>query len=175
MNVQTWKWGLETHFAICLKSGSCILTNCAGSMTSRISSISPRNITLNWILVNWFVNKKNHIWLPLSVSTFWARISASLWWLALWVWRPFPGTALHSRPAGRGTGTGIAPYAVGWELYRETVCVRPWVGVRSRWWCCPESLGAHPRRWSAPSRKWTCNHCRFCWDMPAWTRDRLDA
>ena len=41
----TWKWGLETHFAICLNKGSWILTNCAGSMTSRISSISPKNIT----------------------------------------------------------------------------------------------------------------------------------
>ena len=41
----TWKWGLETHLAICLKSGSWILTNCAGSITSKISSISPRNIT----------------------------------------------------------------------------------------------------------------------------------
>lgn len=40
----TWKCGLETHFAICLKSGSMIFTNCGGSMTSRISSISPKNI-----------------------------------------------------------------------------------------------------------------------------------
>lgn len=41
----TWKCGLETHLEICLKSGSWILTNCVGSMTSRISSSSPRNIT----------------------------------------------------------------------------------------------------------------------------------
>ena len=44
---QTWKCGLETHLAICLKSGSMIFWNCEGSMTSRISSISPRNITYN--------------------------------------------------------------------------------------------------------------------------------
>lgn len=40
----TWKCGLETHLAICLKSGSIILTNCGGSITSNISSISPKNI-----------------------------------------------------------------------------------------------------------------------------------
>ncbi len=43
--VFTWKWGLDTHLAICLKSSSWILTNWAGSITSRISSNSPRNIT----------------------------------------------------------------------------------------------------------------------------------
>ena len=47
----TWKWGLETHLAICLKRGSWILTNWAGSITSRISSISPRNIT--WTMLSW--------------------------------------------------------------------------------------------------------------------------
>ena len=41
----TWKWGLETQRATCLKRGSWIFTNWEGSMTSRISSISPRNIT----------------------------------------------------------------------------------------------------------------------------------
>ncbi len=42
---QTWKWGLDTHLASCLKSGSITLTNSDGSMTSRISSSSFRNIT----------------------------------------------------------------------------------------------------------------------------------
>lgn len=42
---QTWKWGLETHFASCLKSGSMIFLNCSGSMMSRISSTSPKNMT----------------------------------------------------------------------------------------------------------------------------------
>ena len=41
----TWKWGLETHLASCLNSGSMTLTNSEGSMTSRISSSSLRNIT----------------------------------------------------------------------------------------------------------------------------------
>lgn len=41
----TWKWGLDTQRATCLKRGSWIFTNCEGSITSRISSISPRNIT----------------------------------------------------------------------------------------------------------------------------------
>lgn len=41
----TWKWGLDTQRATCLKRGSWIFTNWEGSMTSRISSISPRNIT----------------------------------------------------------------------------------------------------------------------------------
>lgn len=41
----TWKCGLETHRAIFLKSGSITFWNWAGSITSRISSISPRNIT----------------------------------------------------------------------------------------------------------------------------------
>lgn len=41
----TWKWGLEMQAAICLKSGSWIRMNWDGSITSRISSISPRNIT----------------------------------------------------------------------------------------------------------------------------------
>ncbi|TNN59376.1 hypothetical protein EYF80_030391 [Liparis tanakae] len=42
---QQQRCGLETHLEICLKSGSWIFTNCVGSMTSRISSSSPRNIT----------------------------------------------------------------------------------------------------------------------------------
>lgn len=41
----TWKWGLDTQRATCLKRGSWIFTNWEGSMTSRISSISPKNIT----------------------------------------------------------------------------------------------------------------------------------
>lgn len=41
----TWKWGLETHLASCLKRGSCTLTNSEGSITSKISSSSLRNIT----------------------------------------------------------------------------------------------------------------------------------
>ena len=43
--VQTWKWDDETHLLICLKRGSTILRNSAGSMTSSSSSISPKNIT----------------------------------------------------------------------------------------------------------------------------------
>ncbi len=41
----TWKWGLEMQAAICLNRGSCTRINWDGSITSRISSISPRNIT----------------------------------------------------------------------------------------------------------------------------------
>lgn len=41
----TWKWGLEIQAAICLKRGSWTRMNWDGSITSRISSISPRNIT----------------------------------------------------------------------------------------------------------------------------------
>lgn len=41
----TWKWGLETHLASWRKSGSITLLNSEGSMTSRISSSSFRNIT----------------------------------------------------------------------------------------------------------------------------------
>ena len=41
----TWKWGLETHLASCRKRGSMIFTNSDGSMTSRISSNSFRNMT----------------------------------------------------------------------------------------------------------------------------------
>lgn len=41
----TWKWGLETHLASWRKSGSMTLLNSEGSMTSRISSSSFRNIT----------------------------------------------------------------------------------------------------------------------------------
>lgn len=41
----TWKWGLEIQAAICLKRGSWMRMNWDGSITSRISSISPRNIT----------------------------------------------------------------------------------------------------------------------------------
>lgn len=43
--IQTWKWGLATHLANCLASGSWIFWNWDGSMTSSISSISPRNMT----------------------------------------------------------------------------------------------------------------------------------
>lgn len=41
----TWKWGLETHLASWRKSGSITLLNSEGSMTSRISSSSFRNMT----------------------------------------------------------------------------------------------------------------------------------
>lgn len=41
----TWKWGLETHLASWRKRGSITLLNSEGSMTSRISSSSLRNIT----------------------------------------------------------------------------------------------------------------------------------
>lgn len=43
----TWKWGLEMQAEICLNRGSCTRINWDGSITSRISSISPRNIT--WV------------------------------------------------------------------------------------------------------------------------------
>lgn len=41
----TWKWGLDTHLASWRKSGSMTFTNSDGSITSRISSSSLRNIT----------------------------------------------------------------------------------------------------------------------------------
>lgn len=41
----TWKCGLDTHLASCLNKGSMTLTNSEGSMTSKISSSSLRNIT----------------------------------------------------------------------------------------------------------------------------------
>lgn len=41
----TWKCGLETHFANCLNRGVMTFWNSAGSITSRISSNSFRNIT----------------------------------------------------------------------------------------------------------------------------------
>ncbi len=41
----TWKCGLEMHLAICLKSGTMTLANSTGSITSRISSSSFRNMT----------------------------------------------------------------------------------------------------------------------------------
>ena len=51
LNLRTWKWGLETHRDSCLKRGSMTLVNWPGSMMSRISSISPRNITSLGLLV----------------------------------------------------------------------------------------------------------------------------
>lgn len=47
----TWKCGEDTQRATCLNKGSCILTNWLGSITSSISSISPRNITSFWLHV----------------------------------------------------------------------------------------------------------------------------
>lgn len=44
-NLHTWKWGLETHLANCRKRGSMIFTNSDGSITSKISSNSFKNIT----------------------------------------------------------------------------------------------------------------------------------
>lgn len=41
----TWKCGLETHFASCLNKGSMIFRNSVGSITSKISSSSLKNIT----------------------------------------------------------------------------------------------------------------------------------
>lgn len=91
----TWKCGLETHLEICLKSGSWILTNCVGSMTSRISSSSPRNITCSaveegqyqqhtrWLLLLlfWGFFAFSNKWAsPLFDCRFLARTSVSLWW-----------------------------------------------------------------------------------------------
>lgn len=43
--LRTWKWGLDTHLASCRKSGSMIFTNSDGSITSKISSNSFKNMT----------------------------------------------------------------------------------------------------------------------------------
>lgn len=42
---RTWKCGLATDLASCWKSGSWTLANSAGSMTSKISSTSFKNMT----------------------------------------------------------------------------------------------------------------------------------
>lgn len=87
--VLTWKCGLETHLEICLKSGSWILTNCVGSMTSRISSSSPRNITCTTTqrvtthTVHTHVTfkyKEKQRASPLFDCRFSASTSVSLWW-----------------------------------------------------------------------------------------------
>lgn len=41
----TWKWGLATDFASWLNKGSCTFANSLGSITSKMSSTSLRNIT----------------------------------------------------------------------------------------------------------------------------------
>lgn len=41
----TWKCELDTLLDICLNKGSSIFLNCVGSITSKISSISPKNMT----------------------------------------------------------------------------------------------------------------------------------
>ena len=102
----TWKWGLEIQAAICLKSGSWIRMNWDGSITSRISSISPRNITCTQTHASFFTTRHSHdTWWhmtqgirnrlhcyaglkdndwrnisPLSACRFLASISAALWW-----------------------------------------------------------------------------------------------
>ena len=43
--IDTWKCELATHLAICLNNGTCTAVNWVGSITSSISSISPKNIT----------------------------------------------------------------------------------------------------------------------------------
>lgn len=43
--LHTWKCGDDTHFANCLNNGSITFWNSAGSITSRISSSSFKNIT----------------------------------------------------------------------------------------------------------------------------------
>lgn len=76
-DVFTWKWGLEIQAAICLKSGSWTRMNWDGSITSRISSISPRNITWTHghantqIFYNWYIKDRNMApkmlrWIPLE-------------------------------------------------------------------------------------------------------------
>lgn len=42
---RTWKCGLDTHLASCRKRGSIIFTNSDGSITSKISSNSFKNMT----------------------------------------------------------------------------------------------------------------------------------
>ena len=44
-NECTWNCGLDTHLASWENNGCCILTNCWGSTTSKISSTSPKNHT----------------------------------------------------------------------------------------------------------------------------------
>ncbi len=59
----TWKWGLEMQAAICLNRGSCTRINWDGSITSRISSISPRNITWDHMTELYTVQTHYHIFL----------------------------------------------------------------------------------------------------------------
>lgn len=47
----TWKWGLATDFASWLKRGSWTFANSLGSITSKISSISFKNMTSLVLLV----------------------------------------------------------------------------------------------------------------------------
>ena len=47
----TWKWRLDTHREIWVNSCTCILINSCGSITSKISSISFKNITSLGLLV----------------------------------------------------------------------------------------------------------------------------
>jgi hypothetical protein len=44
-DIHTWKCGLATDFESWLNSGSCTFANSDGSMTSKISSTSFRNMT----------------------------------------------------------------------------------------------------------------------------------
>ena len=155
LEILTWKCGLETHLAICLKSGSWILTNWAGSITSRISSISPKNITLrklmfwehskqkakeNYLLLRTCLGPKlqeplDHLYKimwKLQLRRYETLITVILY-LQIPVqsgWRPFLEIEQHSRQAARDTGRDSAPADLNSE-HRKTcesiTCLDSWL------------------------------------------------
>ena len=67
--LSTWKCGLETQRASCWNKGFIIFLNSCGSITSRISSSSFRNMTCNVLLIDsyttyiadWVLTQKSYI------------------------------------------------------------------------------------------------------------------
>ena len=102
------------------KGGDKTFWNSAGSMTSRISSSSLRNITsLGLCTLGQYLTEKNSALMGATAFVWngWADCKvlfntvARTWWPVLSSLGPSPGTGLHSRQVGGGRLTGSAPCA----------------------------------------------------------------
>ena len=120
----TWKWGLETHLASCRNSGSMTLTNSDGSMTSRISSSSLRNITSLglWVLGQYLSRAVTACRETRAVESLEYGLDVWLWiWFGcmvmVWIWlgigAPFQTKRVVFDCVNQPQQRNIYPYSVG--------------------------------------------------------------
>ena len=111
----TWKCGLATDFASWLNNGSCTFANSPGSITSKISSTSLRNIT-SFVLftLGQYRNRPNT---TCVYNKHQFRILYDIGLLLLLGQHLFPGIVQCSMPVVDGTCSSFLPCAMGSTLW----------------------------------------------------------